>query len=142
MKTSQEFKQHLINLGACEGARIWAEGKTAKEAWEQCERGDWLLWWAQKENCDLRMLTLAKARCAKLVIHLMKDKRSIDAVNAAENFGLGIIDLVELNAAAADYAAYAAAAAYAYAAADAAARKETIAKCAEIVRENIKPTWL
>ena len=160
-----EFKTRLILLGACEDARIWADGKTAKEAWNECERGDWLLWWAQKEGQEIRSLTLAKARCAKLVIHLMKDKRSIDAVNVAERFGLGEANEQELNTAAAAaaaagaayaaYAAYAAAAyaayAAAYAAADAAAaaddaddavRKETLLKCAEIVRENIKPTFI
>ena len=163
-KSIIEFKTRLILLGACEDARIWADGKTAKEAWNECERGDWLLWWAQKEGQEIRSLTLAKARCAKLVIHLMKDKRSIDAVNVAERFGLGEANEQELNTAAAAaaaagaayaaYAAYAAAAyaayAAAYAAADAAAaddaddavRKETLLKCAEIVRENIKPNFI
>lgn len=28
----QEFKNRLIELGACEDARKWADGKTAKEA--------------------------------------------------------------------------------------------------------------
>ena len=120
MKTIQEFKQRLITLNSCKDARDWAYGKTAAEAWEQCERGDWLLWWAKKENADLRQLTLAKARCAKLVIHLMKDERSIKAVEAAENFGLGLIDLEELNAYAADAYAAAAYAAAADAYADAA----------------------
>ena len=165
-KSIIEFKNRLIELNACYEARTWADGKTAKEAWEQCERGDWLLWWAQKEGQEIRSLTLAKARCAKLVIHLMKDKRSIDAVNVAERFGLGEANEQELNTAAAAaaaaagaayaaYAAYAAAAYAAYAAADAAAaayaaaddaddavRKETLLKCAEIVRENIKPTFI
>ena len=159
-KSIIEFKNRLIELNACYEARTWADGKTAKEAWEQCERGDWLLWWAQKEGQEIRSLTLAKARCAKLVIHLMKDKRSIDAVNVAERFGLGEANEQELNTAA--YAAYAAADAAAdaadaaaAAAADAAAyaanaaadaanavRKATLLKCAEIVRENIKPTFI
>ncbi len=130
MKTISEFKQRLINLVACTDARNWADGKTASEAWEQCERGDWLLWWSQKENTDLRQLTLAKAMCAKLVIHLMKDERSIKAVEAAENYGLGLIDLEELNAAAAAYAAAAA------------ARIATLKKCADIIRENITPNFL
>ncbi len=162
MKTADEFRRRLIELGACDDALSWAAGKTAAEAWEQCERGDWLLWWAQKENTDLRVLTLAKARCVKLVIHLMKDERSIKAVEAAENYGLGLIDLAELTAAtatasAATAAAASAAAAYAaaaaasaaYAAADAAAyaaaaaaKIETLKKCGNTVRESIKPSFL
>jgi hypothetical protein len=155
MKTAEEFKRRLIELGACDDALNWADGRTAAEAWEQCERGDWLLWWSQKEAADARELTLAKARCAKLVIHLMKDERSIAAVEAAENYGLGLISMEELTAAssssaASAYAAYASAyaasaAAYAaYADADSAdaAKSETLKICAEIVRENIKPKFL
>ena len=93
MKTAEEFKIRLEYLTACDEAIEWAKNKTAKEAWDQCERGDWLLWWAKKENTDLRKLTLAKARCAKTVIHLMKDQRSIDAVEAAEKYGLGHLSL-------------------------------------------------
>lgn len=118
-----ELNQRLIELGACEEARKWAKGKTARQAWEQCERGDWLLWWAtkEKENTDFRQLTLAKARVAKLVLHLMKDERSIAAVEAAEKYGMGLIGVEELNAAAAaaGAAAGAAAAAAFRAAADA-----------------------
>jgi hypothetical protein len=72
---------------------------------------------------SLRKLTLAKARCAKLVLHLMKDERSKNAVKVAEMYGLGKAtrqDLDKAAAAAADAYAYAADAAYAaYAAADA-----------------------
>ena len=101
---------------ACEAARVWAADKTIEEVVSTCERGEWLLWLAQKVGVPLQELTLAKARCAKTVIHLMRDKRSINAVNVAEKFGLGECTLEELKE-----AAYAAAAAYAYATAAAAA---------------------
>ena len=116
MKTADEFRRRLIELGACDDALSWAAGKTAAEAWEQCERGDWLLWWGQKEGTDLRQMTLAKGRCAKLVLHLMQDDRSIAAVEAAENYGLGLIDLAELTAAAVAAAAASAASSASYAA--------------------------
>ena len=133
MKT---FKDLLIELNACSPAIVWAEDKNIEEVLRDSYRGDWLLWLAKKLDLPLNKLTLAKARCAKTVIHLMKDKRSVDAVNVAERFGLDECSLEELNAAAtaayaaaddadayAAYAAYAAAddaAAYAaYAAADA-----------------------
>jgi len=109
--------QRLIELRACEEAREWAKDKTAKECWEQCHRGDWLLWWAKKEGVGLRELTLAKGKCAETVIHLMKDQRSKDAVRAAIDYGNGLITDDQLMAAAADAAAYAAADAAAYAAA-------------------------
>lgn len=98
MKTAEEFMRRLLQWNACEPARDWAVGKTDKEAWEQCENGAWLLWWAAIEGQDdLRSLILAKARCAKLVVHLMKDQKSIDAVRIAELFGLGKVGLKKLD---------------------------------------------
>ncbi|MDE1971446.1 MAG: hypothetical protein KGI50_07775 [Patescibacteria group bacterium] len=129
MKTAEEFAVHLRSLGACRSAKDWSKGMTAQEAWEKCERGDWLLWWAQKENIDLRMLTLAKGECAKTVYHLLKDDRSRRAVDAAIAFGKGEITRQELDAsaeaaakaAAAKAAASEASAYFAAAAADAVA---------------------
>ena len=139
MKT---FKDLLIELNACSPAIVWVEDKNIEEVLRDSYRGDWLLWLAKKLDLPFNKLTLAKARCAKTVIHLMKNQKSIYAVNIAERFGLDECTLEELNAAAyaasaaayADAAAYAADAAYdaasyadayaadaAYAAADAAA---------------------
>lgn len=100
---------------------------TFQEAWNNCPRGDWMLWIAKKLNVDLKPLTLAKVRCASTVRHLMKDPRSTNALDVALRFANGEATREELNAAAAD-AAYAAADAAnaAYAAADAAdARRES-----------------
>ena len=95
-----------------------------KEAWEQCSRGDWMLWIAAKIAIDIKLLTLAKGYSAKTVYHLMTDDKSKNAVIAAINFGRGLITLAELKEsadAAADVAADVAYAAAAAAAADAAA---------------------
>ena len=106
----------LKKLDACNDAREWvATQKNYKEAWQNCERGDWMLWLAKRLKVDDRKLTLAKFKCANQVRHLIKDQRSIAALDAAEKYGNGEISRDELNAAAA--AAYAVAA---YAAADAA----------------------
>jgi len=118
MKT---FKELLIELNACQDVREWACDRTIEEIIKDSWRGDWLLWLAKRLQLPLNKLTLAKARCAKTVIYLMKDQRSINAVNIAERFGLDECTLEELSAAADDaYAAYAdAATAAAYADADA-----------------------
>ena len=115
MKT---FDELLINLHACEEAKAWAQGMTVEQAVSSVERGDWLLWLAKKIDIPKRPLTLAKARCAKTVIHLMKDERSINAVNLAEEYGLSdeVSEDDLRKAAAAAYAATYAAAAAAYAA--------------------------
>ena len=111
---------YLISLNACKDAREWAKGKSWKEVFDTCHRGDWILWlYRMQENFDLRKFTLAKGHCANTVRHLMKDERSINAVDTAIKYGEGKCDRDELDAA--TYAAYAAdAAAYSYAAAYAA----------------------
>lgn len=138
----------LIKLNACGDASVWAEGKTWKEIYETCHRGDWLLWLFKRTNRgDLKALTLAKAYCANTVRHLMKDERSIKAVDVAISFGEGNATRDELNAAAitaydaayaaadasAAYAAYAASAAssYAYAAAYSSAANAAYAASAD-----------
>ena len=148
------FKQLLIELNACEDAQEWAADKTIEEAVNTCQRGDWMLWLAKKVNVGIRPLTHAKGKCANTVRHLMKDERSIKAVDAAIDFGNGLIEENELRtaayaaaaadaAAAAAYAAYAdayaAAAAYAaaYSAAYAAARIKNQLLTADICREII-----
>jgi hypothetical protein len=128
------LKEYLQTLRACEESVIWAGDKTIEEAVHECHRGDWILWLAQQCDVELKPLTLAKAHCANTVRDLMKDERSIKAVDVAIAFGQGRATLDELNevyssaAAAYDAAADAAkaaikAAAYAavsaYAAADA-----------------------
>ena len=118
------LKELLIELNACDEANGWVSDKNIEDAVKEVERGDWLLWLAKKIDIPIKPLTLAKARCAKTVIHLMKDQRSIDAVNLAEKYGLtdeiSDDDLKNAADAAAYYAASADAAAYYAASADAA----------------------
>ena len=104
----ETFKDLLVNLNACSSALKWAGDMTIEEVVEKCHRGDWLLWLAQKVNVDFQKLTLVKGYCTQTIIHLMKDERSVQAVQAAINFGNGLINKQQLEAAA--YAAYAAAA--------------------------------
>jgi len=104
------MKELLQKLKACKEAMEWAGDKSWQEIYNTCHRGDWLLWLFKRTNPDdLKLLTLAKGHCANTVRHLMKDERSIKAVDAAIAFGEGKISRDELDAAVAyaDYAAYA-----------------------------------
>jgi len=112
------MKELLLKLKACKEAVEWAGDKKAEEVIDTCHRGDWLLWLAYKLEVDDRPFTLAKGHCANTVRHLMKDDRSIKAVDAAIAYGNGEISKQKLEAAsyasdAATYAATAASAAYA-----------------------------
>ena len=111
------MKELLLKLKACGPAIDWAGDKTIEEIWATCHRGDWMLWLARKLDIDKRVLTIAKGHCANTVRHLMKDERSIAAVDMAIKYGEGNATDSELAAAAAAAAAAdAAAAAAAYAA--------------------------
>ena len=99
----------LKQLKPCEeGYKFAASKNSLLEAWNTCERGDWLLWFAQKLGCPLQLLTLAKGKSAETVTHLMRDDRSRKAIKVAIDFGNGVASRVELYAAAS--AAYDAAA--------------------------------
>jgi hypothetical protein len=164
MKT---LKQKLIELNACSDAIEWVRDMSLKEAWNKCERGDWMLWLAfiMKDKLgwsDIKQITLAKVKCARLVQHLMKDERSLKALDIAEKWAKNEATDKELKAAAyaaydayagavAAYAAYAAAYAAYGADADATsasavavaadatdARKDTLKQCADICREILK----
>ena len=89
------FKKRLNELKACGEAVLWLKDRTPEQALAECERGDWLLWWFDKEKDtegfpDNRKIILTKARCAKLVIHLMKDERSINAADVADDIDAAI----------------------------------------------------
>ena len=116
-----------ITRPCTQGKHYLRRYKTLREAWDHCPRGDWMLWLAQKVKVGVRILTLAKGLCANTVRQLMKDPRSVVAIDAAIAFGRGEMGKKELDVAAyaayaaayAADAAYAAAAYAAYAAADA-----------------------
>ena len=110
MKT---FKNLLIKMDACRTGRDWVGDMSVEAFVASCRRGDWMLWLAQKLDLDVRLLTLASARCALTVRHLMNDS-SLNACLVAEQFGLGEASRKDLDAAAAAadsvaYASYAAA---------------------------------
>jgi hypothetical protein len=39
-----ELNQLLTKLNACSDAKAWAAGKTLEQAWQECQRPDWMLW--------------------------------------------------------------------------------------------------
>jgi len=90
-----------------EGKKYFSQYSLLEEAWNNCERGDWMLCLAFNMGISLQELTLAKGRIAKTVVHLMEDDRSKKAVEVAITFGKGKATIKELNAAkVAAYAAY------------------------------------
>ena len=114
-------------VGACDDGAVWAEGKSARIAWETCQRADWMLWALSRigydDNKTLRLFACACVRHTPLanghtVWDLLTDERSRTAVDIGERYANGNASVEELRAA---WAAAGAAAGAAWAAARAAA---------------------
>ena len=112
----------LKELDACDHAIEWAKDyDTLQEAWDNCQRGDWMLWLINKMQwSNVKDISLMAVAFARQVQHLMKDQRSINALDVAERYANGEATVDELRAAA-DEAWVAGAAARAAGAAEAAA---------------------
>jgi len=104
MKTFKELLNELEDKGldtykikAYENFKRWAADKTWQEVYETCERGDWLLWLFEKTTPkEERLLVLVCGHCANIIRRLMKDERSLAAVDAAIAYGEGKINKEEL----------------------------------------------
>lgn len=89
----------LKELNACEPARIWAHGKDAKELYNTCDKGQWLLWlWANtmpNREHNKRLLTLAKVKCFERYVPFLEDERAESAFITAKAYGNGTTLLSE-----------------------------------------------
>jgi len=114
-RTPEGFMDLLRGLGACWEAKEWADGKTLRESWNTCERGDWMLWLAARVGADRKRLVLAACACARLSLKYVSpgEDRPRVAIETAEKWAHGEATIEEVKAAAAAYAAAADAAAYA-----------------------------
>lgn len=126
----------LRKLRACKEAVEWADGyPSMKAAWDVCERGDWLLWYAAMVGAPRKKLVLAACDCAATALKYAGENRKVAErclrTTRAWARGKATIEQVGAAVAAAVYAttyaaavdaaaAYAAAAAHAYYAAAAA----------------------
>ena len=115
----KDYISYLKELNACSEAIEWSKQfKTSQEAWNNCERGDWMLWLLDKqagkpESKNRKKLVLAACRCARLSLkHIPKnEKRPLKAIQAAEKWakgvsGVSLQDVKDAAAYAADAAAY------------------------------------
>jgi hypothetical protein len=134
MKKNTE-KFDIAQYNPCLTGKDYYDSKASfEEAWNECERGEWLLWISTKLEIDRRLLVKAAALCANTVRHLMEDKRSTDAIDACLRYTAGEIGERELI----EYATAAyAAASYAAAAANAAANANANAAAAANAAANV-----
>ena len=125
------FTDAMTQMNACSGAKEWIadNGLGFKQAWETCQRPDWMLWLVgqmcgRKRWPDRKAIVLLACDMAETVLHLVPEgeDRPWLAIEAARNWCAGTAAIEEVrraadaayaaaDAAAAAYAAYAAAAA-------------------------------
>jgi len=103
-----QLQEHLAELDACLEACRWAGDRTAAQAWDECERADWLLWWAAITGRNShKSIVLVSAACARTGLQyvLAGEDRPRLAIEAAERWA---VDPTPQNGAAAGAAAGAA----------------------------------
>lgn len=49
---AERLKGFLLLAGACKPAREWAQGRTLRQAWAECEDADWMRWWLETAGVD------------------------------------------------------------------------------------------
>ncbi len=89
----------LKKLGTCGEALEWCEAgnyPTLDEAWQACERGDWMLWLAGKQAGEAgsekrKRLVLAACECARLSLSYVSasEERPLTAIETAERWANG-----------------------------------------------------
>jgi hypothetical protein len=127
--------EYLKKLHACNESIVFAERfNSLQEAWDNCERGDWMLWLLGRisgapESPERKKLVVVCAEVAELVLPIFEkkypdDKRVRECIETCKRYVAGNATLEELISARSAADAAASAASYAYAAsyaADAAA---------------------
>ena len=150
----ESYITELKGLKACQEAIAWLEEgkyKTLNDAWQVCERGDWMLWLVGTLSGELgsdkrKKLVLTACQCARLALPYVTkdDTRPLKAIEMAEAWangdpGISLSDLRTAAHAAAYTAVYTAVytanAAYAAVYAANAANAATQSQCADIVRQ-------
>lgn len=94
-----EFQTWMANRYACREATEWVAGKTAKKAWVQCERGDWMLWCLSHTSIDQREVVRIACDIALSVLPLSDDPRVAACIDAAEGWCEGTVTPEELHTA-------------------------------------------
>ena len=142
------LKDELIAMDACSEAVAWIGDRTLPEAWAECKQPRWMFWWLGRCGVERQKLVLAACACARLALAHARGPEALLAIEAAEGWARGAIDIKKVHAAAdaaadaGNAAAAAAAAAYAAAyaadAANAAANANAANAAADAANANAK----
>ena len=72
--------RRLKALRACKEAVAWAEGREWPAAWQECERGDWMLWLCSTKSWPERKAIVRVAcDCAELALPIYENNHPNDS---------------------------------------------------------------
>ena len=99
------LRNELEELGVCDQALEWIGNRTHEQAWSECERPEWMVWYLRRSHkASLNQIVTIVCACARIVLkYVPTGKRflSAEAITAAEQYQAGKITLDSLRAAAA-----------------------------------------
>jgi hypothetical protein len=78
------FKQWLEYNGACDEAIDWVKDQTAEQAWQNCERGDWMVYALAKARYPKTELVRLCVEIARTVQYLVSDPRVSKCLDVTE----------------------------------------------------------
>ena len=83
----------LKKIRACNVAVPWArQYSTLKECWDNCERGDHLLWFAERIGIDHKILVLSSCDCAERALRFVAEGEDCPriAIETAQKWANGV----------------------------------------------------
>ena len=63
----------LNKLNACQDAKLWASGKTLSQAWQECQRADWMLWLLGRSSINKKTIATIAVEFAEACAHNAKN---------------------------------------------------------------------
>jgi len=107
----------------------WVGDRTFEQAWKECNRGDWMLWYAAKANiCDHKIVVGLACDCAERALKYIPDgeTRPAEAIRITRLWIKGEATIEEVETAAA------------LSACALSSKKEELKIMADMIRDKIK----
>jgi len=98
--TNEKLREFLTYRDACQSAMNWLGDRDSARMWAECERPDWLLWWAG-QVVSRQELVLAACDCAETALRYVPEgeDRPRLAIETARRWARGEATVKEVDAA-------------------------------------------
>lgn len=63
---AEQFAEKLNQLNACNDARAWAAEKTLSQAWQECQKPEWMLWLLGRSTANKTAIATIAVEIAEL----------------------------------------------------------------------------